>query len=162
MFLPGLLFALATFLPLQSPILIVIDFGLVNFFCGAASAGFYKCAALYGRYTYVQYLNTLHSSRQYGQFILAMFQLLKSITLFLGPALFALLVQDEHSQSEWSRIFWLFALTMITVSAPNSQPQGFKHVLSSQISCFSNSQQTNQLLIPPPPSSTTRLNYKNL
>jgi hypothetical protein len=102
MFLPSLLFILSTFLPIEQPILTVIDFGLVNFFCGAASAGFYKMSAMYGR--------------QYGQFILAMFQLLKSFTLFLGPAIFALLVKDETSQAEWSRIFWLFGLTLIGVS----------------------------------------------
>lgn len=102
MFLPGLLFIIVNFLPTQQPFLIVLDFCFINFFCGAASAGFYKMSALYGR--------------QFGQFILAMFQLLKSFTLFLGPALFALVVKDERSQSEWSRIYWLFGLTLIAVS----------------------------------------------
>lgn len=102
MFLPGLLFILSTYLPIDQPILTVIDFSMINFFCGAASAGFYKMSALYGR--------------QYGQFILAMFQLLKSFTLFLGPAIFALLVKNEKSQAEWSRIYWLFGVTLIGVS----------------------------------------------
>ncbi|KAI6217521.1 MFS domain-containing protein [Aphelenchoides besseyi] len=109
----GVSFAAIGFMPKEYPILPIIGFCMVNVMTGSASGGFYKAAVLY--------------SRQYSHFVIATCQFLRCIALFLGPAMVAVFIHDEESQSQWKVVFliiaaFLFMATIIFCVFSTSEP----------------------------------------
>ncbi|KAI6219970.1 Transporter, major facilitator family protein [Aphelenchoides besseyi] len=79
------------FVPEQHPIVGVILLTTISIVQGSVSAGFFKCAVLYGR--------------QYSQFIIGNCQLIKCATLFLAPLSVAIFVSNSADQHQWRVIF---------------------------------------------------------
>ncbi|KAI6197541.1 hypothetical protein M3Y94_01236400 [Aphelenchoides besseyi] len=103
----GVSFAAIGFMPKEYPILPIIGFCMVNVMTGSASGGFYKAAVLY--------------SRQYSHFVIATCQFLRCIALFLGPAMVAVFIHDEESQSQWKVVFLIIAAFLFMVSVNYKQ-----------------------------------------
>lgn len=96
---PSIAYASVGFL--TEPIHTVIMFTSIYMCFSTAGGGFYKCGAL--------------CARQYTHFIIANIQFVKCLTLFMGPALMALLVSDETDRTQWRRIFLLLSAALFLV-----------------------------------------------
>ena len=53
--------------------------------------------------------------------MIANIQFVKCLTLFIGPALMKVFVQDETAREQWRSIFILFAIVLFIVSLSDSQ-----------------------------------------
>uniref|UniRef100_A0A7E4VHD4 MFS domain-containing protein n=1 Tax=Panagrellus redivivus TaxID=6233 RepID=A0A7E4VHD4_PANRE len=99
LFVAGVLYAVLGFIPDDKPLIAVILFIAIHGFLAANCGGFYKAATLVGQ--------------QYTAFIVSCIQFIKCLTLFLGPALVWLFVEDETSKSQWRSVFLILAVTLI-------------------------------------------------
>ncbi|KAI6175805.1 MFS domain-containing protein [Aphelenchoides bicaudatus] len=97
-FLPGFCFLAISYIPVEFPWLHVTMFSLIGITFAAAGGGFYKCAALY--------------SREHSSFVIANIQVVKALTMLLGPTLMNWLVEDVTQQSQWRLIFVPMALSV--------------------------------------------------
>ncbi|KAI6177971.1 hypothetical protein M3Y98_00450400 [Aphelenchoides besseyi] len=90
------------FVPEQHPIVGVILLTTISIVQGSVSAGFFKCAVLYGR--------------QYSQFIIGNCQLIKCGTLFLAPLSVAIFVSNSADQHQWRVIFLISGISAFIIN----------------------------------------------
>ncbi|KAI6236284.1 Major facilitator superfamily transporter [Aphelenchoides besseyi] len=97
-FCPGLSYLSLAFLPVDLPWLHVAQFSLIGITFASAGAGFYKAANLY--------------SRHFAHVIIGSLQFTKGATLFLGPLLMNIFVQDVTVHSQWAKIYVILAASV--------------------------------------------------
>lgn len=125
--LPGFAYLLIGYLPDEHPMWTVWLFTAILMFFSTAGGGFYKCGTLCSRQAiprdYWQLLGgrltTPTFCRQYSHFVVANIQFVKCLTLFVGPALMWLFVQDEGAQEQWRSIFLVLAAMLFLVGIGN-------------------------------------------
>ncbi|KAI6200565.1 hypothetical protein M3Y96_00747500 [Aphelenchoides besseyi] len=97
-FFPGISYLALAFLPVDRPWLHVAQFSVIGITFAAAGGGFYKSANLY--------------SRQFSHVIIGSLQFTKGATLFLGPLLMNIFVQDVTEHSQWAKIYVILAISV--------------------------------------------------
>ena len=98
----GCLFLVLGLVEIGDPIYTVLLFTSISLCTGASASGFVKGGYLYGR--------------QYAGFVIGVCQFLKSITLFLVPALAGILVTRADSSFQW-RVIYVGTSVALFVSA---------------------------------------------
>uniref|UniRef100_A0A183BUK4 MFS domain-containing protein n=1 Tax=Globodera pallida TaxID=36090 RepID=A0A183BUK4_GLOPA len=116
---PAIAYLAIGFIPVDRPLWTVLTFTAILMLLSTAGGGFYKCGTL--------------CSRQYSHFVVANIQFVKSLTLFVGPALMWLFVDDETDRDQWRNVFMLLAAMLILANVlfamvATDQPASFTQI----------------------------------
>ncbi|KAI6236164.1 Major facilitator superfamily transporter [Aphelenchoides besseyi] len=98
-FIPGILYAIVGFVPVNQKSTIVLLFSMIHMFISTCAGGFYKLGAIHSRHLFA--------------FVVSVIQFVKCCTLFLGPLLMEIFVKDESNGKQWKNIFIILSASLI-------------------------------------------------